>query len=94
MAALNEFKLKAGFKKVFNTMIYQYLRQLRTERAIELMKENLALEQICEKVGYKSMRGFSQAFVKCTGITPAEWRKQRCMSFTADKQALSHWKGT
>lgn len=82
MAALNEFKLKAGFKKIFNTTIYEYLRRLRTERAIELMKEELTLEQISQKVGYKSMRGFSQAFVKCTGITPAEWRKQRCMPLT------------
>jgi AraC-like DNA-binding protein len=73
---LNEFKLKAGFKKIFNTTIYEYLRQLRTERAIELMKEELTLEQIAERVGYKSTRGFSQAFVKCTGVTPSEWRKQ------------------
>jgi AraC-like DNA-binding protein len=73
---LNEFKLKAGFKKIFNTTIYEYLRQLRTEQAIELMKKDLTLEQIAERVGYKSTRGFSQAFVKCAGVTPVEWRKQ------------------
>lgn len=73
---LNEFKLKAGFKKIFNTTIYEYLRRLRTERAVELMKEELTLEQIAEQVGYKSTRGFSQAFVKCIGVTPSEWRKQ------------------
>lgn len=77
MVALNEFKLKAGFKKIFNTTIYEYLRKLRTEKAVELMKEDLTLEQICEKIGYKSMRGFSQAFIRCAGISPAEWRKQR-----------------
>ncbi|MFV0413445.1 MAG: helix-turn-helix domain-containing protein, partial [Oscillospiraceae bacterium] len=77
MVALNEFKLKVGFKKVFNTTIYEYLRQLRTERAIELMKEEQPLEKIAGQVGYKSMRGFSQAFAKCTGVTPAEWRRQR-----------------
>ncbi len=81
MTALNEFKLKAGFKKVFHITVYEYLRQLRTEKAIELMKEELTLEKIAEKIGYKSMRGFSQAFMKCTGITPAEWRKQRSTSF-------------
>lgn len=77
MVTLNEFKLKAGFKQVFNTTIYGYLRQLRTEEAIELLKEDLTLEQIAERVGYKSLRGFTQAFAKCTGKTPAEWRKQR-----------------
>lgn len=76
MVALNEFKLKAGFRRVFSTTIYEYLRQIRTERAIELMKKDLPLERIAELVGYKSMRGFGQAFTKCTGITPAEWRKQ------------------
>lgn len=76
MVVLNEFKLKAGFKRVFGTTIYGYLRQLRTERAIELMKEDLTFEQIAEHIGYKSIRGFSQAFAKCTGVTPAEWRKQ------------------
>lgn len=77
---LNEFKLKAGFKKVFSTTIYEYLRRLRTERAIELMKEELTLEQIAARVGYKSTRGFSQAFVKCTGVTPSEWRRQHNQS--------------
>ncbi|GEM_PF-5561232 len=81
MTVLNEFKLKAGFKKVFHTTVYEYLRQLRMEKAVELMKEELTLEQIAEQVGYKSMRGFSQAFVKCNGITPAEWRKQRSTAF-------------
>lgn len=76
MVALNEFKLKAGFKKVFKTTVYEYLRQIRTERAIELMKEDLPLEQIATQIGYKSMRGFSQAFAKSTGVSPAEWRKQ------------------
>ncbi len=77
MVTLNEFKLKAGFKKVFNATVYEQLRQLRTERAIELMKGELTLEQISEQIGYKSLRGFSQAFAKCAGATPAEWRKQR-----------------
>ncbi len=77
MVALNEFKLKAGFKQVFNTTIYEHLRQLRTDEAMELMKEDWTLEQIAEKVGYKSLRGFTQAFTKCTGKTPAEWRRQR-----------------
>lgn len=76
MVTLNEFKLKAGFKQVFNTTIYEYLRHLRTEEAIELMKEDLTLDQVAEKVGYKSLRGFTQAFSKCTGRTPAEWRRQ------------------
>lgn len=77
MVAINEFKLKAGFKQVFNTTIYEYLRQLRTEEVMELMKEDLTLEQIAERVGYKSLRGFTQAFAKCTGKTPAEWRRQQ-----------------
>lgn len=77
MVAMNEFKLKAGFKQVFNTTIYEYLRQLRTEEAVELMKEELTLEQIAERVGYRSVRGFTQAFAKCTGKTPTEWRRQQ-----------------
>lgn len=75
MVAMNEFKLKAGFKQVYNTTVYEYLRQLRTEEAMELMKEDLMLEQVAGKVGYKSLRGFTQAFSRCTGKTPAEWRK-------------------
>ncbi|WP_342759354.1 AraC family transcriptional regulator [Kineothrix sedimenti] len=43
MVALNEFKLKAGFKKVFNTTIYEYLRQMRAELAIELLKKKFPL---------------------------------------------------
>lgn len=82
MVALNEFKLKAGFKQVFHTTIYEYLRQIRTEEAVELMKEDLTLEQIAGNVGYKSLRGFTQAFTKCAGKTPAEWRRQSVKSKT------------
>lgn len=89
MVTLNECKLKAGFKSVFNTTVYEYLRQLRTKKAIELMKEDLTLEQVAERVGYKSMRGFNQAFEKCSGATPGTWRKQS-VRFSEAEKCLPH----
>lgn len=84
LVAVNECKLKAGFKKIFNVTIYEYLRQVRTERAIELMKNDSSLEQISEQVGYRSTRGFSQAFSACTGVSPTEWRRRHRATFIVD----------
>jgi AraC-like DNA-binding protein len=89
MVALNEYKLKAGFKKIYNTTIYEYLRQIRAEKAIDLMKEDIPLEQIAERIGYKSTRGFSQAFAKCIGVTPAQWRNQSNRSSTLQSDTVT-----
>ncbi len=77
MAALNEYKLKAGFRQLFGTTIYEYLRLLRMEKAADLLKDpRLSVNEIGRVVGYKTPHGFNNAFRKYYGSSPLEWQKK------------------
>lgn len=76
MVAFNEFKLKMGFKQQFGTTIFEYLRLLRMEKAINLLKDpQLSPGNVGQQVGYKTYHGFNNAFRKYYGVTPLEWQK-------------------
>lgn len=78
MTAMNEYKLKAGFRQLFSTTIYEYLRLLRMEKAVNLLdSQELALQEIGQRVGYQTLHGFNNAFRRYYGITPLEWQKKK-----------------
>jgi AraC-like DNA-binding protein len=60
---LNEFKLKNGFKSVFGTGVYEYLVEIRLEKA-RLMLESTPrpVKEIANMVGYKNASSFIRAF--------------------------------
>lgn len=71
-------------KDAVRTMIYgqtgmmykDYLVNLRIEYAkILLLQENMAVEDVCRKVGYSSVSYFTRLFKKKTGETPAKYRQ-------------------
>ena len=75
MLATNEFKLKSGFKQLYNTSIYQYVIELRIEKAIELMyNKNMSIDQISDTVGYANLSNFTRAFKKIKGMAPGVFR--------------------
>lgn len=75
MLATNEFKLKSGFSQMYSTSIYQYVIELRIEKAINLMdNKNISLEQISETVGYANLSNFTRVFKKVKGVSPSEYR--------------------
>jgi AraC-like DNA-binding protein len=50
----------------------------RRERALQLLRATeLPLEQIAEQLDYSSLPNFARAFRRWTGMTPAQYRKQR-----------------
>ncbi len=76
--ALNEYKLKAGFRQLFGTTIYEYLRLLRMEKAADLLKDQqLSVGEIGRQVGYQTPHGFQNAFRKYYGASPLEWQKRQ-----------------
>jgi AraC-like DNA-binding protein len=75
LLATNEFKLKKGFNQLYNTSVYQYIIEIRLEKAIELMYDKrISLEQISEMVGYANLSHFTRIFKKVKGITPGKFR--------------------
>ena len=64
------------FKKVVGCTFEQYLRQVRIERAGEMLRAtDMSVSDIAENCGYTSVRSFRKAFVFVTGKTPIEFKK-------------------
>lgn len=75
---LNEFKLKYGFKKLFNNTPYSYLLDIRMQEARTLLEtSDYNINEIASLVGYKQPSSFSKAFLKKYNILPKEIMKKR-----------------
>ncbi|MBP0020474.1 MAG: helix-turn-helix transcriptional regulator [Cyanobacteria bacterium SBLK] len=75
-AGINDYKLKIGFRQVFGTTVFGYLRNQRMERARQLLLEKrMNVSEVAETVGYSSLSRFSMAFKHYFGITPKAYQK-------------------
>jgi AraC-like DNA-binding protein len=77
-AGINEFKLKLGFRELFQTSPYQYRLHLCLKKAQELLEEtDDTIDQIAAKVGFDTYNGFSTAFKKAFQVAPTEYRNRQ-----------------
>lgn len=77
-AAINEFKLKKGFKQIFGTTVYGFLQEYRLNEAKYLLENNeINIGEASSLVGYKSISHFSKIFKEQFGITPIEIKKEQ-----------------
>ncbi len=70
--AINEFKLKSGFKALYGKTIHQYIVSARMKQAVKLLREKYTVEEVAEKTGYSTVSGFYKAFKKEFGYLPGE----------------------
>lgn len=62
---LNEFKLKKGFKEVYKSPIFEYLRNYRIDMAEDLIRKGAcSITEAAIEVGYSNPSAFSAAFKK------------------------------
>lgn len=77
-AGINEFKLKLGFRELFQTSPYQYRLHLCLKKAKQLLEEtDDTIDQIATKVGFDTYNGFSTAFKKAFHLAPTEYRNRQ-----------------
>lgn len=70
---LNEFKLKRGFKEQYGTTVFGYLRQVRMEKAREILRGGAtSVIEAANAVGYSNPSHFARAFKQAFGINPSE----------------------
>lgn len=75
-AGINDYKLKIGFREVFGTTVFGYLRNQRMEQARQLLLEQqMNVSEVAQTVGYASLSQFSTAFKHYFGITPKTYQK-------------------
>ncbi len=73
---INEFKLKHGFKEFFGSTPFEYLTQMRLERARYFLRHtDMTIDAIALKLGYSSTPHFHQQFKRIFGTTPNSVRK-------------------
>lgn len=76
IAGLNEYKLKRGFKDVFNTTVFGYISDCRLTSARATLVENQkSVSEIAYELGYSSPQHFSNAFKKKFGVIPTMFKK-------------------
>ncbi|OXM17014.1 helix-turn-helix domain-containing protein [Paenibacillus herberti] len=74
---LSESNLRKKFSESYGVSPKQYIINLRLMEAKRLLQQtNKVIEWISAEVGFTSSSRFYEFFIKLTGVTPLEWRKQ------------------
>lgn len=75
---LNEFKVKKGFKELFGTTVFGYLRKMRMDYAEQLLLDTTrSVEEVSDMLGYEHAQHFSIAFKKYRGVNPSSIKSKR-----------------
>src|SRR5258708_40046925 len=75
-AGINKEKLTTGFKQVYGKTVFTYLREERLRKAKELLETSRLSETvIAKRTGFKSVKGFINAFKKKYKRLPHTLRK-------------------
>jgi AraC-like DNA-binding protein len=74
-ACFSKYHFLRLFKKTYNKTPYQYLSEIRIQKAKEKLKlEGMKVSEVCEEVGFESKTSFQHKFKEYTGETPAVFR--------------------
>lgn len=66
------------FRAQYGCAIYEYIQQVRMEKAGELLKnDKLSLQTVSDALGYSNANYFSKAFRRHYGMSPSEYRRSR-----------------
>jgi len=78
VVALNEFKLKYGFKKLFNISVGAMVIAEKMEHSKVLLEGGeLSINEIAQIMGYKYSSNFAVTFRKHFGVNPSEVMRER-----------------
>jgi AraC family transcriptional regulator, transcriptional activator of the genes for pyochelin and ferripyochelin receptors len=77
----NHSRLNQGFRELYGTTVFGYLRQKRLIEARRLIEiEDASVTEAALGVGYNSISSFSKAFTEYFGIRPTSCRKKKFFS--------------
>lgn len=74
MAGVNDYKLKSGFKEVYGTTVYNYIRRNRMEQARKMLESgSKSVSEIAWDLGYTNVSHFISLFRKQYGVYPGKY---------------------
>lgn len=75
---LNEFKLKKGFKAVYQTTVFKFHLNQRLEMTLLMIRDTpMPLKMVSKTYGFQDYTHFSKTFKKKFGKTPKAFKKSR-----------------
>jgi len=78
LVGLNDFKLKKGFKEMYGTTVFGYLREKRLEKAFYLLQNGtMNVMEVANAVGYSNPSHFAEVFKAKYGLTPRDFIRYR-----------------
>ena len=77
---INEFKLKNGFKELYQTTVFGYLNDIKLHKAKQQLHEGVPIKNVADALGYSSVQHFGNAFRKKFGVSPGKTRGQEGQS--------------
>ena len=79
-ASFSKFHFVRLFKKVYGKPPHQYLRVVRIENAMKLLREGKPVSETCYAVGFESLSSFSGLFKRLVGVSPSVyWQQQQVL---------------
>ncbi|MGD9365309.1 MAG: AraC family transcriptional regulator [Desulfobacteraceae bacterium] len=76
-AGTTHTQLNRGFRRIYGTSVFGYLRKMRLEKARDLLeKEGMNVTEAAFAVGYNSLSSFSRAFSAHFGCRPVHCRRR------------------
>lgn len=83
----SESRLRARFRDSFGLSLGLYLRNLRLQQAVNMLRHSEAdVTEIALDCGFGSSSAFSRAFGKWSGTTPSEFRRSTKEGFCINKK--------
>lgn len=72
-ACMSRFHYIRIFRQIYGVTPRHYLRDVRIEKAKQLLRQGWAVNSVCTAVGYESTATFSTTFKRGTGYSPTEY---------------------
>ncbi len=69
---MSKSKLQRLFKALLNTSIYQFIKDIRMEKAMELLMQGHSVTEVGYEIGYSSIPNFSSTFKEHFNIPPGQ----------------------
>ncbi|OPA75246.1 AraC family transcriptional regulator [Paenibacillus selenitireducens] len=77
MIGMNDYKLKVGFKELYENTVFGYLREQRLEKSLLLLQEGrFNVNEVSCAVGYSNPSYFAEAFRNKFGVNPGEFTRR------------------
>jgi AraC-like DNA-binding protein len=76
-AYFSKFHFIRQFKKAYGKTPHQYLTQVRIEKAMELLRADIPVYDVCFMVGFESLSSFSGLFKRAVGLSPSVYLIQQ-----------------